>query len=103
MNDFWKNKPLEKEIRHQIEYHQIKQERIKPGKRLNIQEANDLFFVTNESTNMANAKIFFLMGVKSMISSLFSVRTLNIAQILDFFVFFSLNYTNPPPPFFYIF
>ena len=74
MSNFWKNKPLEKEIRHQIEYHQIKQERIKPGKRLNIQEANDLFFVTNESTNMANAKIFFLMGVGIIfISTLVSI------------------------------
>ncbi len=63
MSDFWKNKPLEKEIRHQIEYHQIKQERIKPSKRLNIQEANDLFFVRNVSSNMGYAKINFLTGV----------------------------------------
>ena len=52
MSSFWKAAPLEKVIRHKIDYHQVKEEQIKPGKRLNIQEANDLFFVTNESVSL---------------------------------------------------
>ncbi len=63
MSDFWKNKPLEKVIRHQIEYHQIKQERIKPNKRLEIQEANDQFFVTNETEALTAFWCYFSMGV----------------------------------------
>ncbi len=63
MSDFWKNKPLEKVIRHQIECHQIKQERIKPNKRLEIQEANDRFFVKNVSSALIYSKISFFTGL----------------------------------------
>ena len=63
MSSFWKNKPLEKVIRHTVDYHQIKQERVKPGKRLEIQEANDQFFVRNESSAMGYAKISSLTGL----------------------------------------
>jgi hypothetical protein len=52
MSSFWKAAPLEKVIRHKIDYHQVKAEKVRPGKRLNIQEANDLFFVTNESVSL---------------------------------------------------
>ncbi|MBA6313680.1 hypothetical protein [Cellulophaga baltica] len=52
MSSFWKAAPEEKVIRHNIEYHQVKAEKVRPGKRLNIQEANDLFFVTNESVSL---------------------------------------------------
>ncbi|WP_282115675.1 hypothetical protein [Cellulophaga baltica] len=52
MSSFWKAAPLEKVIRHKVDYHQVKAEKVRPGKRLNIQEANDLFFVTNESVSL---------------------------------------------------
>lgn len=54
MSSFWKAAPEEKVIRHNIEYHQVKEEQIKPGKRLNIQEANDLFFVRNVSVSLTH-------------------------------------------------
>ncbi|MBU2998079.1 hypothetical protein KO500_16680 [Cellulophaga baltica] len=54
MSSFWKAAPLEKVIRHKIDYHQVKEEQIKPGKRLNIQEANDLFFVRNVSVSLTH-------------------------------------------------
>ncbi len=63
MSDFWKNKPLEKVIRHQIDYHQIDKEKVKPSKRLEIQEANDLFFVTNETSALNNFYIYFGIGI----------------------------------------
>ncbi|WP_438710225.1 hypothetical protein ACSTS3_14135 [Aquimarina muelleri] len=63
MSSFWKDKPLEKVIRYQIDYHQIKQERVKPSKRLEIQEANDQFFVKNVSTLMSSAKFCFFLGL----------------------------------------
>ncbi len=63
MSDFWKNKPLEKVIRQPIEYHQIQQEKIKPNKRLEIQEANDLFFVENVSSYISGAKLYFFLGL----------------------------------------
>ncbi len=63
MSSFWKNKPLEKVIRYPIEYHQIHQEKVKPSKRLEIQEANDLFFVTNETSSLTTFYIYFCIGV----------------------------------------
>ncbi len=59
MSSFWKNKPLEKVIRHPIRYHHISKGLISPGERLQIQEANDQFFVKNVSTLMFSAKFCF--------------------------------------------
>ncbi|WP_438710222.1 hypothetical protein ACSTS3_14120 [Aquimarina muelleri] len=67
MSSFWKDKPLEKVIRYQIDYHQIKQERVKPSKRLEIQEANDQFFVRNVSNAMSYAKISFVTSIGFLI------------------------------------
>ncbi len=63
MSSFWKNKPLEKVIRHPIEYHQIHQEKVKPSKRLEIQEANDLFFVTNETEALSTFWTYLSMSI----------------------------------------
>jgi len=63
MSSFWKNKPLEKVIRYPVEYHQIHKEKIKPSKRLEIQEANDLFFVENLSSYISGAKMYFFLGL----------------------------------------
>jgi len=63
MSSFWKNKPLEKVIEYEIDYHQIKQEKVKPNKRLEIQEANDQFFVKNVSNYMGYAKISFFTSL----------------------------------------
>ena len=63
MSNFWKNKPLEKVIRYPIEYHQIHQEKVKPGKRLEIQEANDLFFVTNETEALTAFWTYLSMSI----------------------------------------
>ena len=63
MSSFWKNKPLEKVIRYPIEYHYMYKELISPGKRLQIQEANDQFFVKNVSSAMVYAKIAFFAGL----------------------------------------
>ncbi len=63
MSSFWKNKPLEKVIRHPIRYHSISKGIISPGERLQIQEANDQFFVKNVSSTMLNAKIAFFGGL----------------------------------------
>ena len=82
MSSFWKDKPLEKVIRYQIDYHQIKQERVKPSKRLEIQEANDQFFVKNVSTLMSSAKFCFFLGLG--INFVFTLVSLgkNIEDIL---------------------
>ena len=63
MSSFWKNKPLEKVIRYPIEYHYMYKELISPGKRLQIQEANDQFFVKNVSSAMVYARIAFFTGL----------------------------------------
>jgi hypothetical protein len=63
MSSFWKNKPLEKVIRYPIEYHQIHQEKVKPGRRLEIQEANDLFFVTNETQALTAFWTYLSMSI----------------------------------------
>ena len=67
MSSFWKNQPLEKIIGHQIDYHQIKKERVKPSKRLEIQEANDEFFVTNETQALSAFWSYFSMSLGGII------------------------------------
>ena len=67
MSSFWKNKPLEKVIRYSIEYHQIHQEKVKPSKRLEIQEANELFFVTNETQALAAFWSYLSMSILFLI------------------------------------
>jgi hypothetical protein len=72
MSSFWKNKPLEKVIRYPIEYHQIHQEKVKPGRRLEIQEANDLFFVTNETQALTAFWTYLSMSILCSIMFFFN-------------------------------
>ena len=76
MSSFWKNKPLEKVIRHTVDYHQIKQERVKTGKRLEIQEANDQFFVTNETEALEAFWTYMSMAIGIIL--LFYLATLGM-------------------------
>ncbi|WP_438710223.1 hypothetical protein ACSTS3_14125 [Aquimarina muelleri] len=69
MSSFWKDKPLEKVIRYQIDYHQIKQERVKPSKRLEIQEANDQFFVTNVTEALSAFWTYLSMSILILVIS----------------------------------
>ena len=78
MSSFWKNKPLEKVIRYPIEYHQIHQEKVKPSKRLEIQEANDLFFVTNET--QALATFWTYLSISFGIALMFFLITLGMSK-----------------------
>ena len=67
MSSFWKNKPLEKVIRYPIRYHSISKGIISPGERLQIQEANDQFFVKNVSSAIVYSKISFVTSLGFLI------------------------------------
>ncbi len=78
MSSFWKNKPLEKVIRYPIKYHQIHQEKVKPSRRLEIQEANDLFFVTNETQALSAFWTYLSMSISIVL--LFFLITLGMSK-----------------------
>ncbi|WP_438710224.1 hypothetical protein ACSTS3_14130 [Aquimarina muelleri] len=63
MSSFWKDKPLDKVIRYPIDYHQIHKEKVKPSTRLEIQEANDQFFVTNVTEALSAFWTYLSMGI----------------------------------------
>ena len=63
MSSFWKNAPLNKVISEDINIHRVDIEKVKPGKRLNIQKADDQFFITNAAGALGYAYAAFIIAL----------------------------------------
>ena len=61
MNKFWSNPPLSRVIDENVYYHRVDIERVKPGKKMAIQTANDEFFVTDKREALGCFAAFLFM------------------------------------------